>query len=136
MPRPVGDAEAPAKPVKETITVQPRGESESIVTLTDNTFAAQVNGAGKPVLVDFWATWCGPCKTQAPIVADLADAMHEKVAFGKVDVDKNPRTTQLYGIEAIPTLVILKDGKEVARFVGLTPKEKIQTRLAEVLAGK
>ena len=92
---------------------------------TDN-FETEVLKAEKPVLVDFWATWCGPCRRQAPVVEELAEAGYE---VGKVDVDKEPSLAQQYKIMSIPTLLVFKEGKETARFVGLTSKTELEAAL-------
>ena len=94
--------------------------------LTEQNFTAEVLQSEKPVLVDFWATWCGPCKRQAPVVEELAG---EGYAVGKVDVDEQPGLAQQYRIMSIPTLVIFKGGKEAERFVGLTSKEVLKHAL-------
>mgnify|MGYP001085085299 FL=1 len=91
------------------------------VFTTDN-FETEVLNAEKPVLVDFWATWCGPCRRQAPVVEELAEV-------GKVDVDKEPSLAQQYKIMSIPTLLVFKGGKETARFVGLTSKAELEAAL-------
>lgn len=96
--------------------------------ITSQNFEEEVLKSEKPVLVDFWATWCGPCMRQAPIVEALAE---EGYAVGKIDVDQEPALAQKYGIMSIPTLVIFKDGKEVNRVVGLTNKETLKGMLAE-----
>jgi len=120
------------KPVAQKITVEDRAESEHVVTLTDDNFRQLATESDKPVIVDFWATWCGPCKTQAPILSDIADKHAGEVLIGKLDVDKNPRTTQMYGIRLIPTLVILKDGKVAERFEGLTSGDRLEAALAQL----
>ena len=97
------------------------------VFTTDN-FETEVLNAEKPVLVDFWATWCGPCRRQAPVVEELAEAEYE---VGKVDVDKEPSLAQQYKIMSIPTLLIFKDGKEVQRLIGLTPKDTLKKLLED-----
>ena len=89
-------------------------------------FEEKVLKADKPVLVDFWATWCGPCRRQAPVVEELAEAGYE---VGKVDVDKEPSLAQQYKIMSIPTLLVFKGGKETARFVGLTSKTELEAAL-------
>ncbi|MGM7557440.1 thioredoxin [Aerococcus christensenii] len=85
------------------------------------------------VLVDFWATWCGPCRMQSPIVDELDDVMGDEVTFCKMDVDENPETARSFGVMSIPTLVIKKDGEEVERLVGYTQKEKLQSILEKHL---
>ena len=89
-------------------------------------FEEKVLKADKPVLVDFWATWCGPCRRQAPVVEELAGTGYE---VGKVDVDKEPSLAQQYKIMSIPTLLVFKEGKETARFVGLTSKTELEAAL-------
>lgn len=94
--------------------------------LTEQNFAAEVLQSEKPVLVDFWATWCGPCRRQAPIVEELAE---EGYAVGKIDVDEQPGIAQQYRIMSIPTLVVFKGGKEAERFVGLTSKDVLKNAM-------
>lgn len=94
--------------------------------ITAQNFEAEVLKSEKPVLVDFWATWCGSCMRQGPIVEALAE---EGYAVGKVDVDQEPGLAQQFQVMSIPTLIIFKDGREVNRLVGLTPKEKLKSLL-------
>ena len=96
--------------------------------ITEQNFEEEVLMSEKPVLVDFWATWCGPCRRQAPIVEELAE---EGYAVGKVDVDQEMGLAQEYKVMSIPTLIIFKGGKEVKRLVGLTSKEALEALLAE-----
>lgn len=94
--------------------------------ITAQNFETEVLQSEKPVLVDFWATWCGPCMRQAPIVEELSQ---EGYAVGKVDVDQEQGLAQQYGIMSIPAMLIFKGGKEVNRIVGLTPKDKLKSLL-------
>ena len=98
------------------------------ITLTTQNFEAEVLKSEKPVLVDFWATWCGPCMRQAPIVEELAA---EGYSVGKVDVDQQPGLAGQYGVMSIPTLIVFKGGKEVHRVVGLTAKNDLKRLLDE-----
>jgi thioredoxin 1 len=98
------------------------------ITLTTQNFEAEVLKSEKPVLVDFWATWCGPCMRQAPIVEEL---VAEGYSVGKVDVDQQPDLAGQYGVMSIPTLIVFKGGKEVHRVVGLTAKNDLKRLLDE-----
>ena len=85
--------------------------------------------SGKPVVVDFWATWCGPCRMQSPVIEQLAEEMGDKVFFSKVDVDANQETAAKFGIMSIPTMLIKKDGQVVDTIVGYHTKEQLQKKL-------
>lgn len=100
-----------------------------ILTLTKDNFEEKVLQAEKPVLVDFWATWCGPCRMFAPIVDEFAEENEGKVIVGKVDVDKEPKLSAQYGVTSIPTAILFKDGKEAGTLVGLQPKEALEALL-------
>ncbi len=104
-----------------------------MTTLTDNTFPAFVLESTKPVLVDFWATWCGPCIALTPIVEDLDKEWDGKVTVVKVDVDDCPITARKYGIMSIPTLMLFNNGRSVERIVGLVGKGEILKRVKNAL---
>jgi thioredoxin 1 len=100
------------------------------VTFTDDNFSAEVLKSDLPVVVDFWATWCGPCRMVAPIMEELAEKYEGKVKIGKLDVDENQQTAIKYGVRSIPTVLILKGGQVIDTIIGAVPKtmfiEKIQ----------
>jgi thioredoxin 1 len=103
--------------------------------VTDSTFQQQVVEASKdkPVLVDFWATWCGPCKMLSPLVEQLAGEKSEQLNVAKIDVDENQAVSQKFGIMSIPTLILFKDGKAVKQLVGYMPKERILSQIEQYL---
>ncbi|MEI8104094.1 MAG: thioredoxin [Candidatus Moraniibacteriota bacterium] len=101
------------------------------VQLTDQNFDQEVLKSEKPVLVDFWAPWCGPCQTMGPIVDAIADETKDTAVVGKVNVDENPDTATKYGIMSIPSLKIFKGGKVVNEFVGVQQKEALKKALLE-----
>jgi thioredoxin 2 len=103
------------------------------VSVTDATFAAEVERSPLPVLVEMWAPWCGPCRTVAPMIDELAAAMAGRVRFAKMNVDDNPTTASRFAVRSIPTLLVLKDGREVDRIVGVRPRSEIATRLERIL---
>jgi len=102
--------------------------------LTDQNFEEQVLKSDKPVLVDFWAEWCAPCRMIAPIVEELSTEYTDSLVVGKVDVDKNPQISMNYGIRSIPTLLIFKDGKAVDQIIGAVPKKALVDKLSPHLA--
>ena len=104
------------------------------VDVTDEKFEEDVLHADTPVLVDFWAEWCQPCKMIAPIVEELAGEFDGKIKFTKMDVDSNPKTPMSYGIRGIPTLLIFQGGQAVEQVVGAVPKATLKKRLETVLA--
>jgi len=106
--------------------------SANVMEFTDGNFEAEVLGADKPVLVDFWAEWCMPCKILAPTIDDVADANTDSLKVGKVDTDENREISVKYGISAIPTVIIFNKGEIAKKFVGLTKKEDIEAALAEM----
>src|SRR4051794_10555158 len=99
--------------------------SQAVREITDQDFEQLVNG-DKPVFVDFWAPWCGPCRIIGPIVEELAPSYQGKAIIGKVNVDDNPLIAQKFGVTSIPTLMMFKDGKIVDRAVGVMPKGELQ----------
>lgn len=99
------------------------------IAVTDATFEDSVVNAEKPVLVDFWAEWCGPCKMIAPILEELAVEMSDKLVIGKLDVDENQSTAMAFGVMSIPTLMLFKGGQPVATIVGYQPKEQLRSKL-------
>jgi thioredoxin len=102
--------------------------------VTDRTFAQEVLHSTPPVLVDFWADWCGPCKAIAPIVEELAREYEGQLTVMKLDVDANPQTASAYRVQSIPTLLVFKDGKPAERIVGAMPKQVIVDTLHRVVA--
>ena len=104
------------------------------IEVTDGTFEEEVIKSEVPVLVDFWADWCAPCKIIAPIVEDLASEYDGKVKFAKLDVDSNPKAATTYGVRGIPTLLIFKGGSPVDQVVGAVPKAVLKSRLEEAIA--
>jgi thioredoxin 1 len=100
---------------------------------TDSTWDSDVIKAEKPVLVDFWAPWCGPCRMVAPIVEELAEEYAGKVEFRKLNTDDNPATAMKYGIRSIPTLLVFKGGEPVGQIIGFRPKSDLKKRLDSVL---
>lgn len=101
--------------------------------VTDADFAANVLESGQPVLVDFWADWCGPCKMIAPVVDELADEYEGKFSFTKLDVDANPQTAMQFGVRSIPTLLLFKDGKVAEQVIGAVPKAVLKKKIDKVL---
>ena len=107
--------------------------SENTVAVSDDSFEAQVLKAPGPVLVDFWAEWCGPCKMIAPALEEIAAEMKGRVTVAKVNIDDNPMSPNTYGVRGIPTMIMFKDGKPVATKVGAAPKSVLKDWVAGAL---
>jgi thioredoxin len=107
--------------------------SDKITNVTDASFETDVLKSSQPVLIDFWATWCGPCRAIAPVVEQLAGEYEGKVKVVKVNIDENPKTPTQYDVRSIPTLLMFKDGKVVGQIVGAVPKPKIEELVKKAL---
>ena len=104
-----------------------------IVEVTDQDFEAEILNSDKPVIIDFWAEWCAPCRQIAPILKDLADEYGDRVKVVKMDIDSNPKTPGDYGIRAIPTILSFKDGKVVEQLQGARPKKDFEAAIKKLL---
>ena len=107
---------------------------EHVAEFNDSNFQAEVLDAGGPVLVDFWAPWCGPCRQIAPMIDELASENQGQVKIGKLDTSENPSTAQQYGVDSIPTLMIFKGGEVVQVLRGVQPKARLQEALDQSVA--
>jgi thioredoxin 1 len=101
--------------------------------LTDNSFDEEIMNSETPVLVDFWAEWCGPCKLVAPILDEIAEEKSGSMRLAKLNIDDNIRTAQRFGVMSIPTMILFKNGEEVRRIVGAMPKSKLSAEIEEYL---
>ncbi|NWF55401.1 MAG: thioredoxin [Syntrophaceae bacterium] len=108
-------------------------EGNNLLAGTDANFQKEVLESGQPTIVDFWASWCGPCRMIAPIFEELSNQYAGKVKFVKVNVDENPKTPATYGVRGIPTLIMFKDGKIVDQVVGAVPKNQLENLVKKVL---
>jgi thioredoxin 1 len=109
------------------------GNEDTLMHVSDNNFEQEVLKSAKPSLVDFWAPWCGPCKAIAPLLEELAKDYKDRINIVKVNVDDNPKTAANFGVRGIPTLILIKDGKNLDTLVGLVPKEKLETFIKKAL---
>jgi thioredoxin 1 len=107
--------------------------AEGIMDVDDNGFEADIIQSDKPVMVDFWAPWCGPCKAIGPVVEELAGEYGDRIKFAKCNVDDNPVTPGKYGIKAIPTLIFFKDGQVVDQITGMVARTKLEEALGNIL---
>ncbi|MBW2090631.1 MAG: thioredoxin [Deltaproteobacteria bacterium] len=107
---------------------------ENLLHVTDDAFEAEVIASELPVLVDFWAAWCGPCKAIAPTIEALADEYAGRVRVAKLDVDSNPKAASKFGIRAIPTMILFKDGEVVDQITGAVGKSTLEEAIKKVLA--
>jgi thioredoxin 1 len=107
--------------------------SENAITLTDANFNDEIAGV-TPILVDFWAEWCGPCRLVAPVLDEIAREYQGKISIGKLNVDENPRLSASFDVMSIPTMILFKDGVEKKRIIGARPKHAIVGELSEYLA--
>ena len=105
----------------------------TISTLTDDSFNEQIFSSDKPVLVDFWATWCGPCTKLAPIIDEIADEHGDRMAFAKIDIDANPKVPLQFGVMSIPTLIVFQNGQEAKRIVGAKGKQHLLDQINDFL---
>jgi thioredoxin 1 len=110
--------------------------SESITEIQKDAFDQQVLNQSQPVIVDFWAPWCGPCKAMAPAFANLSEIYGKQMKFSKCNVDENPSVAQRYGIKSIPTLMIFQEGQPIQSITGMVPLSALEDAIQEALAGE
>ena len=108
-------------------------KGESLVQFTDANFEQEVLKSEKPVLVDFWAPWCGPCRAVGPVVEDLAEAYKGRVKVGKINIDDNPKTATAYGVMSIPTIILFNKGDIMDKLIGLSPKDRLEGLIKKAL---
>lgn len=107
--------------------------SEKIFTVTDDNFEKEVRASTQPVILDFWAPWCGPCRTQAPILEDIAAKYEGRIKVAKMNVDENTKTAAEFSIASIPTLIFFKEGKAVETVIGLSSKDRLEKATEKIL---
>ena len=107
--------------------------AESVLEINDSNFETEVLQSDKPVLVDFWAPWCGPCKAISPVIEDLAGSFSDKIKFTKCNVDDNPVTPGKFEIRSIPTLIFFKNGEVIDQIVGMVPKTKLEEAINNII---
>ena len=108
--------------------------TNNVIDVTQDTFKSVVIESDKPVIVDFWAEWCGPCKKLSPIIEDIAAEMGDQITVAKVDVDHNPQTAQKFTVMSIPTFLFFKDGKVIDSMIGATTKDEFKKHIDKVIA--
>lgn len=107
--------------------------SNSLVHLNDSNYEEQLSKADKPVLVDFWAPWCGPCKAIGPVIEEIAESYKDRAIIAKINVDESQKAASTYGVRSIPTIIIFKDGKVFDTIIGLVPKERLEELINKAL---
>ena len=132
-PMPWGDGVVDVEDLKVFIGYWEKARFQNIVELTEDTFDQIVLDSDMPVLVDFWASWCGPCLMMAPVIEEIADEYAGRIKVCKLNVDYSPEINERYEITAIPTMILFKDGQIVNRWLGVTPKDEITAAIDELL---
>ena len=107
--------------------------SEFLVHLNDSNYEDQISKADMPVLVDFWAPWCGPCKAIGPVIEAIAESYKDRAVIAKINVDENQKAASAYGVRSIPTIILFKDGKVFDTVIGLVPKERLEELINKAL---